>query len=378
MRRTLLLPLVMLAAAALRAEVEPTPDEAKVRARVDALIAAYEKAGKPATLGLLREAATVSIGFGAPAYNNGDHAACHRFYHESMQALLKAFGGEGKATPAAARQLKVFLACIARAEKRPNVDDKAWALRFGWDRTEVEWDLDLTKAAQLVQMSTHSLIRGHYDEAESAGREVYAAYADLMPSDPSAAPLSITSMGMTLTRALFAQEKFEDAAKMLAESFAFVPLWPTYDVNELEYFKDPETHAALLKKLEAAAAKAPEDAGLRRLLGHEYFNSQNPAQAQAEFLKVLELSPGDPVAAAYRKLAADSPEQKQIAAWIRQMGSEDFDQRAAASKHLEAQGRWALAALKKEFKRTQDPEIRTRCLDLLKKLSGDREADAGE
>ncbi|MBI3829645.1 MAG: hypothetical protein HY291_09025 [Planctomycetes bacterium] len=349
---------------------EKAPDEKKVRAQIDECIQAFAAKDKKATLGLLEECLGLSISYGAPSYNNGDRDGCYAFYFKTMTDLVAAFSGEGKATPIAAKELKEFAACLARADKLQTTDDKAWALRFGWDKAAIAWESDAARAAALVDLGKENYFRGHFAAAETALREAAELYPEICGHFRERVPISASMAVMLLAEPLFAQTKFKEAAEALQSGLEALPDWPTYEFNLQQFYSAPATQDALVKKLEAAVQEKPNDAALRLLLGYQYFFTDKKENGQAEFAKTLELDPANVAAKQFRKLTPDSPEQKEIAERLKDLSAEDFDKRQAATDKLKAYGRWAIQALRTAAKTSKDPEVRSRCMELLKPLVG--------
>src|SRR5262245_32024386 len=67
--------------------------------------------------------------------------------------------------------------------------------------------------------------------------------------------------------------------------------------------------------------------------------------------------------------ADDAADAARIARLVRQLGSDDFDEREAATKELEAIGEPALAPLRKAAAEG-DAEVRARAAALLRKIPG--------
>ena len=71
-------------------------------------------------------------------------------------------------------------------------------------------------------------------------------------------------------------------------------------------------------------------------------------------------------------VAADAgPDDQEVASLIRQLGSDDFQKREAASKQLETIGEPVRPALKKAAAASDDAEIRARAKGLLRDHAGD-------
>ena len=78
--------LMLLPGRAARADDAPTPpSEAGTRKNVDDLVSSFKSQKKKATTGMIEQAIGLSISFGAPTYNAGDHAACATLLYEDRR-----------------------------------------------------------------------------------------------------------------------------------------------------------------------------------------------------------------------------------------------------------------------------------------------------
>ena len=71
--------LVVLAVAAGARGQEAPPDKDVVRKQIDKIVHRFQGQKKKLTLGAVQAAIDLSISFGAPTWNAGDHAACADF-----------------------------------------------------------------------------------------------------------------------------------------------------------------------------------------------------------------------------------------------------------------------------------------------------------
>jgi len=356
------------------AEPNKVPDEKAVRAQIDERLQAYVRSGMPATIGVLHEVAGLSISFGAPVYNTGDHTACFKFYEKSMQDLVAAFSAEGKANASAAKLVHELDGALKRAQTLETVDDKAWALRFGWDLVALGYEASLRHSVGLVDLASRNFYMGRYVEAEIAARAALEDYKELLGSKPETVPERVGFANFVLANTLVVQGKYKEAAGALEAGCDAVPDWPTLPINQPDFFKEPSDHETYVKRIQEAVQTEPKEARLHFLLGHELFFSGHKELGQAEFLKALELQPVYPAAKLFRGMAADSPKQKLIAASIVDLGSEDFEKRQEATDKLKGYGKWAVMALKESASNAKDVEVRARVLALLKEiLKGEQE-----
>jgi len=168
-RNPLLLVLhVLLTCLGFGAGAAETPDPDSVRSQIDVLIAKRLNHNLPANLGLLHEACALSINYGAPAYNDGDHEACMAFYRATIASLMKAFPGVQGTSPLAARDLKELEAAAERSHVAVDVERQAWSLRFGFDQVDLAYRLAEATAQAQVQCGAQYFSRGDFAEAEVA------------------------------------------------------------------------------------------------------------------------------------------------------------------------------------------------------------------
>jgi len=114
---------VMAHADPLVAPPQVIPTEIQSREKVDALIA--HAPNHRATVGILHAAMMISIDFGAPAWNSGDHEACCRFYVKTGQSLCDAFADANNASAGARIALDELKGALARVQTSADPDANA-------------------------------------------------------------------------------------------------------------------------------------------------------------------------------------------------------------------------------------------------------------
>jgi len=102
----------------------------------------------------------------------------------------------------------------------------------------------------------------------------------------------------------FALGKYSDAAGVLNPVLASGPGWGWETMIGL--YRDSETYAAQLRRLEEYAAGNSDKADCRFLLGYHYMVCDHMDKALLEFSKAAELQPADSISRQLRDLAASS------------------------------------------------------------------------
>ena len=266
---------------------EEAPDRTKTRAAIDEILAA-----KRLSLGTLSEAIELSIAFGAPTWNNGDHKACAAFYGETVSSILKELAGD--AVGAAGRKgFEDLKAASERADAAKTADDKAWALRYGFDRVLLAIRVKTIEAQEVTKLGNVCFARGQLAEAVDALTTAADLADDLTGSDPSKIDVTARIAPILLAHALFSQGKFADSAKSLRRAARIVPEVGSLKLKRREMSPDHDAYDARLAELEAKVKEA-EDADLLFLLGYEKFFSDKRDESKALLEKSRKLEPDKP------------------------------------------------------------------------------------
>jgi tetratricopeptide (TPR) repeat protein len=267
------------------------PDAAVVRKMIDGQISSFQTQKKKATLGLVQNTIALSISYGAPAYNNGDHAGCYYFYAATADALVAAFPDASSATEVAHRAIGDLKAASDRAKQSKDADRNAWAMRYAFDKTQLEWEVEVESITGLMRLGTENFQKSQFEEAqdayESAGRgllEFDGQPLAVIPPDCRFAPLA-------LANALFAQKQYKLAADAVTEGLRFLPEWRVAKLDLRSLHHDTAEYEALIDDLQTKVKAAPDDASLQFLLGYEYFFTGKKAAAKEQFEKTLKLDP---------------------------------------------------------------------------------------
>jgi tetratricopeptide (TPR) repeat protein len=270
---------------------ENIPDAAAVRRQIDAQIHTFQRQKKKATLGLVQQSILLSISYGAPAYNAGDHAGCFRFYAATADALVTAFAEENSATPSGWRALSDLKAARDRTSKNANADHNAWTMRYAFDKTQIAWELEVGSGQGLMQLGSQNFQKSQFEEAqdafESAGRTLHELDGQPLEMIPVACRLA----PLALANALFAQKQYKPASDAVVKALHYLPEWPAMTIDLRSLHHDPAEYEAMLENLQATAKAAPDDAALQFLLGYELFFTGKKSAAHAQFERTLKLDP---------------------------------------------------------------------------------------
>ncbi|MBA3709520.1 MAG: hypothetical protein H0W83_11960 [Planctomycetes bacterium] len=283
---------------------ESPPDEAAARARLSAIIASASN--RPATLGVLHDAIQNAISFGGPAYNAGDHDACHRFYRHTSNALVNAFSGVDATTPAAAPCVRYLKEALIRADAGTDPDRQAWTLRMGFDQSLLEWTVAQQRGEALMRMGSEYFARGQYDEALVALGSSTAVLADMRGEDATDVSINLRASPLLQAQALLGLKRYDDASAALASSAALLPELVTakFDLRVLYPGKAADLQTTLKDLAKAVEAKTT-DAALHALLGYEYRFSDRVDVAKLQLSAALAIDPKQPVAVALTKPAGE-------------------------------------------------------------------------
>jgi tetratricopeptide (TPR) repeat protein len=240
---------VLAVAAGARGQEEP-PDEAVVRGQIDKIVQRFQGQKKKVTLGAVQAAIELSISFGAPAWNAGDHAACADFYVKTAETLCAAFPDQATATPAATRAVADLKAALARAKTFTD------------------------------------------SEAQDAGAAAVEVLKEMEGQLAESLPLACRVAPFMMADALVGQKKFAEASAAILQGLKAAPEWPNVARDLHAIYGDPEPYEAALDALTEQAKKAANDASLQFLLGYELHFTGRKDAAKEQFEKVLKIDPG--------------------------------------------------------------------------------------
>jgi tetratricopeptide (TPR) repeat protein len=283
---------VLAVAAGARGQEEAPPDADVVRGEIDKIIQRFQGQKKKVTLGAVQAAIELSISFGAPAWNAGDHAACADFYAKTAETLCAAFPDRAAATPAATKALADLKAALARAKTFTDSDRKAWALRYAFDKTQTTCLAEGVRASALLDLSAECLKRSEFEEAQDAGAAAVAVLKEMEGQRAESLPLACRVAPFVMADALVGRKKFAEASAAILQGLNAVPEWPKAERDLHAVYGDPEPYEAALDALKEQAKKAANDASLHFLLGYELHFTGRKDAAKEQFEKVLKIDPG--------------------------------------------------------------------------------------
>jgi tetratricopeptide (TPR) repeat protein len=285
---------LLLPAHALRADDDAVPDEQAVRQQVDSLINQFNSAKKRATPGMIQQAVALSITFGAPSWNHGDHAACSRFYRTTAETLVAKFGEKSAATAAARSALDDLQFALDRAKAYGDDDRAAWSLRYAFDKNELTCELAAQKTQSMIALGEQYLKRSQLQESEDALRSAVGTLADLDGEPAESIPVAARYAPMALANTLFAEEQFDDASAQILKGLQYIPEWPSVTIDLREANGSPEEYQSYLTALETRARTDPKNASVQFLLGYQYWFTGRHADAMDCFHQTLKLDPNHP------------------------------------------------------------------------------------
>jgi tetratricopeptide (TPR) repeat protein len=272
------------------AQQEVVPDKAATRRQIDQMLVDLKDQKKPVDLGVCLESVELSISFGAPSWNVGDHTACRDFYADTARSLCNA-ADTGSATPLAAPIIADLKNALDRVKNSNDVDASAWALRYAFDKAQVIAQAEDTRVEGLVALGAQYLQRANLAEAQDAYTAAVDCMNELAGQPIAEMPMTARYAPLGLANVLVAQKKYKDASAMILKGLDLIPQWPQSTRDLRTDFGDPSNFATIMTNLTAAADQAPNDASLQFLLGYEYFFSGSPDPARQQFLKTLAIDP---------------------------------------------------------------------------------------
>jgi tetratricopeptide (TPR) repeat protein len=283
------------------AQEEVIPDENATRKKIDTLIKDCKDSKRKATLGLIQQTFGLSISYGAPTWNQGDHESCFRFYAKTAQSLCNAFGDAASTTDAAHESIVELKATLERAGKTADIDRNAWTMRFAFDKHQLACTVQAEHIQGLVDMGSQYFRRSQFEEAQDAFQTGVSMLGELEGDSLEGIPGACRFAPLALTNALFAQKKYKEAVQPIALGLKFMPNWPTmtFDLRTLHH--SPDEYEDLLKDLEQAAKTSADNADIQFLLGYEYHFTGKKSAAQEQFKKALALDPAHAAAKAFSK-----------------------------------------------------------------------------
>ena len=262
--------------------------EKQVRAAIGQLIADHCQRFKRPTLGLLIKVIQVSIAFGVPLYNRGDHQGCYRFYFDTARNLVSRFLGQN--CSALCRQALIDLQRgVAQSRRMNNPTHQAWILRFAFDQCIDHYKVNSIYLQQLKQRGLEYWQRGYFSMACKSFSDAANTLADLQFTQ---APLKKELFLFAApTAALFLRHQFHKAAASLGTILKYIPDWPQKQIDHRYlYAMHEDKYQLALSQLQKMADKRPRDATLQFLLGYQFYVCGQIAPAKKQFIKTLTIA----------------------------------------------------------------------------------------
>jgi len=211
---------------------------------------------------MIKNCATGSIAFGAPAFNKGDRMACFRFYYNTVRSLVKTFRAYDPTYASYPPSTRTGISYLEEALLMCKMDEKrvrhenmnaefkedeespsrhAWRLRFAFDRSSNLWKVIETNFSALKEIAGEYFRRFQLEEAAAALKEAAALLDEICYDVParyqqdkqrlqSEQYVSRFSVYFDLVNLHFAMGEFEEAIKYLKIGQDYLP-----DTTEMYY-----------------------------------------------------------------------------------------------------------------------------------------------
>jgi len=269
------------------------PDPETVRNRIDRMIDWHKHLGRPASLGLLRDAVSFTIEYGAPTYNEGDHEATRAFYAQTARDLVDQFeaGKNENPSPAARQSLEVLAEALERTRNAPGAEEAAWSLRYAFDRILLAYQVRKAHLQALMALGDQYFKRAQFADAADAFARATGMLRDLRGENTETLARNLRLAPFACGHALMSAGQYAESARMLTEGLGYVPDWPEIELDRAAFYADPAAYNQIFQALQQAARDHPQDADIQFLLGYEYHFQGAREKALEQFDKALELAP---------------------------------------------------------------------------------------
>ena len=289
---------------------DDVPDPKLLRAKIEKLIEDRKASKQKATMGLLNEAFTLSISFGAPVYNKGDHEACYEFYVTTGRALNKAFETEDSATPAAWDLLKTLQSALERIRKSKNADRNAWTMRYVFDKSHVSCELMDAQVMAMIQTGAQYYKLSQFEEAQDAYQSATNLLAEMEGRSWDEKDMGGRFAYVGLANSMFAQKNFAEAADKAMATLKAFPEWAEVKFDLRSLHREPDEYESTMEELLKQVQAHPNEAGLRFLLGYEYYFTGKKTAAREQLDLVEKQAPGHPGAKQLLKFLPKPPDTR--------------------------------------------------------------------
>ncbi len=298
-----LLATAALATPAVVGAAETVPDPGATRKHIEQLAAGFLAAHRAATLGLLHDAVQESIGYGAPAYNAGDHRGCAEFYAATGAALVAGFSGTDAVSALAAPGLVDLRDACQRFRTIDDLEHGAWTMRLAFDQVSLAWTMALQHGVQLGKLGSEYFHRGDYDEATLAFVQAERLLDEVRGEHAADVAVELRMVPLLHGQALLEQQRFPAAAAAFTAHLDEVRELMGVDIDLRALYGNPDEFELTMLALDHAAEGAPASANLHFLLGLELHFSGRRREAREQFTKAAAIEPAHAGAALF--LAGD-------------------------------------------------------------------------
>jgi tetratricopeptide (TPR) repeat protein len=268
---------------------ELIPSEKETRKKIDELIKSCSDGGRKVTLGVLQEAMSLSISYGAVMYNQGDRDGCFKFYAKTAQSLCAAFPEQKPATEMARRALTDLKVALERVRRSGDTDRNAWSMRYVFDKAQLAVALHVEHLQGLVGIAEGCFKRAQFEESEDALAAAVAMLEELEGQSRENIPIGCRYARLAIGHTYFAQKKYKEAATAIDDALKHLPEWPGLTLDLRSLHRDPAEYEDLMADLQSVAKKEPENAALQFLLGYECYYTGRKAMAKEHFEAVRKL-----------------------------------------------------------------------------------------
>jgi tetratricopeptide (TPR) repeat protein len=288
---------------------DPIPNEKDVRRRIDSRIDLFVKGGRRLNPGFVKECISDTLAFGVPAFNAGDHEACARSYVKTAESLVSSFPSEERSTPLGWRALSDLKAALKRTGSSKDADDRAWAIRFAFDKVLITWESQATQERALMGLGNQNFGQGRYVEAAEAYQDAAVLLSEIVGENLGQVEPAARSASLMSGHAYLASGKLKEAILAIQMGLSFVPDFPKspFDLRTL-YRAD--RYEKIVEGVKAAAQASPEDADLAFLLGYLYYHSGKKEEAGKEFERAQKIAPEHAATRLYRGEERLEPKKK--------------------------------------------------------------------
>lgn len=166
-----------------------------------------------------------AIAFGAPIYNDGDHAACYSLYLEAAMSLISAWDrARTRGGPLTQEAIEDLRRALDRARRAPNSVDAAWSLRHAFDKIVFMQQLATQGLGGFLRLGQNAFARGDYGAAVDAFRAASRVSPELWAAGEVSEGVQASHMAFVeLGHAQLLIGQFEAARESLIQGLRLAP-----------------------------------------------------------------------------------------------------------------------------------------------------------